>query len=627
MHSVPKQLGKGNTTKQPSRRREKFDESSGDELGDNASLHNVPKVSIRLPSLHSYGAIPTDEIVHPESKESSGPKVEAIKKPLPLVPPKDPFATQKKHWQNRPALTEKTTNMKASSAKANRRGRPKISPPILKETTNAAIHASDLHRPNIQHTSQSDPTSKSCTTDAAALSQKISSLMAEAAAQEEQTQSKSDGYSIASARLSALERGKNVFVRATRTIKERLSNGSNENVSISKRPLAVRHSSYQEFGSSKPLVKYEIDQEISRGRLARRIAEGENLSNPKIMSLTGDGNIARKPLPVYESMRSRSQRSASAEDPFSDNKEAESPIPYENYSGFEFDFTKHKDTHSDKPERCPESPSQSQDQMDKPSKLPDEYPSDGASQSRFSNMISGLAQHPDTMFFSSPPTEHSTPRIRLEPQIDASRHIQKQSLLPHSPSVMDISFEDQGDVTAGPPGSPRYHEAKASDGSSFSVKRKSGSEDLRGQQTPLVKKSKTDSTGSDEDHGLSISLTDGIRGLDTGNERTPLSPKDPNRRQAKVDRKAKIRKGVSIFDVGKGKAPERREDDDVPSGPQARPDMFKRSSFSLPSSILFSRSREARNDTHQYMQMDSNSMDIDELQLDDVEYQVGKKTV
>jgi len=447
--------------------------------------------------------------------------------------------------------------------------------------------------------------------------------MTQAATQEEQTRVNVDAYATACAKLppfeklSPLERGKNAFVKATRAIKGRLSNGSDENPQSSKSPFAQRHSSFHGLGPRGPPPQYESQEELSRVRLDRGIADGDNLSNPKIKSLTNDGNIPRKPLPVYETMRSRSIRSLPAKDPFADDQHADSPRSPQDDSGFDFDFSKHK--HKVK---APQTPSAAHDQSDGTSETMDQHLAVPQSISRFSNMVSGLAQHSDSIFLSSPPVDHSTPQIRLERQPDGSGDNQDRPLLTRSPSVMDFSFEDQSDNNSSEGVPCKGHQNRASDGSSLSIKRKGATEDLRSQLAPVAKKAKTDSTDSKEVLGIVAGISD----LDTGDERAPLSPKSVNIIGAESHMKANKRRGrgMSIFDVGKGKEPESREDT-VSAKPRARLNVTKRTSVTRPSSMLFSRGRESRIGMRRLTQNDDDSMDIDELQLDDAAYQVGRK--
>jgi len=607
------------TRRQSSRSRGRLDESSGDELADTAILYNVPHELASLPSSHSLGTSVTEDITRPKSSRSTKTMGDDADKPLPPIPVKASEETHQRQRRNRPALTKKTTNLKTINTEAKPRAKPMISPPVLRETTNSSLAFPDSSRPMTSDTANSAFAPQTSTADAEDLNRKISTLMAQAAAQEEQTRLKTDAYISDSIKASPLQRSKNAFVKASRAIKERLSNGSVDRSPKLKRPLAKRYSSFQE---SSPLVpptvwQYEILNGLSRERLDRRIAEGENLSNPKIRSLTGDGNIPRKPLPVYESMRSRSMLSISAEDPFTDGKEGDGVLPAQDYSGFDFDFSNHK--HKGKADHYPEDPMEVDMPVDETSsETPNPRSTAPQSTSRFSNMISGLAQHPDVMYFSSPPLDHSTPRVRLEPHVVANTgdHIRQSPTC--SPSVPNASLEDNNDSVFVEAPSPQRHQARLSDGSNLSVKRKEATEDLRAHVAPMAKKAKTDSAGSDRD----LNLVEAINELVTEDERIPLSPKSVNRQDFDPSPNASKRKGMSIFDVGKGKAREGKEDEKFTQRPRTRPSAVKRSSITRPSSSLFNRGRDSRHGMHRSMQADDDSMDIDELQIDDATFQV-----
>jgi len=539
---------------------------------------------------------------------------------LPPVPPKDPFAQQKRHWENRPALAQKSTNLKISLKDAKRVGKPTISSPVLQGTTNASV--SVLKRPTTSHTTQDSHAARTSTADASDLSRKITGLIHQAAAQEEQTRVKASAYAGACARSSSLEkpspleRGKKAFVKATRAIKGRLSNSSNERSPRLQRPHAQRHSSYHEPGRRGPPPQYESQEEIRQSNRDRRVAEGEDLGNTNIKSLTSDGNIPRKPLPVYETMRSRTMRSLPTKDGALDNQTIDSSPSPQDCARFEFDFSKQNYT-----VKAPYTPSAAQDQADGAYETRRQHLAVLQSTSSFSDMVSGLAQHPDTMLFSSPPVDHSTPQIRLELQPEGSRNTQCTPLLTGTSSVMEFSFEDHSDDDSSECAPRKGHKPKASDGSSLSIKRKGATDDLRLQLARSIKKAKTDSTTSNEDLGPVARISD----LDTGDERAPLSPKSVNIVGSGSNRKGakSTRRGMGIVDVGKGKEPETREDK-VSTKPRTRP-TFTRTSVTRPSSMLFSRGRESRNGMRRLSHHDCDSMDIDELQLDDAAYQVGRK--
>ncbi len=587
---------------QSSRSRAQDDESSIDELAGNALLKTVPHEPIRLPSLHSLAAMSTTEILRPKSSRSTKTVPDDLDKPLPPIP-KDPFAEQRLHWQNRPPLAKKTTNMKASDP-GKVVTKPKISSPILQEPEPSPTGPSPS-RPATSHTTQSTFGAQTSTADAAKLSRKISSLMQQAAAQESQTKKKAAIYAAELVKISPLEKGRKAFVKATRAIKQRLnsSSSSNDKPFNTRRLGSIGRSS---SGGWEPPPQYESQEELTRGRLDRRIAEGENLSNPKIQKLTGDGNIPRKPLPVYESMRSRSQHSGS-DNPFSDADDEDDHLAPKDYSGFDFDFSKRK--HKGKAVRAS---MPVKEQVDGPPEQSDQHLTVPKSTSRFSNTISGLAQHSDTEYFSSSPVGYSTPRIRLEPQPPTHGNNASSGTLQRSPSILEFSFEGQSEDASSEAQSPK---TRASEGST-SVKRKGATEDLRSQMALATKKLKTDSVSSRDDRVLAA----GISQLATEDVRDLLE--STNAVIAKSSRNASKMKGMSIFDISKGKIREGTGGDEAKK-PWTRAVASKRSSLARPSSVLFSRSRESRAGMHRLEQTDGNDMDIDELQTDDITFRVG----
>ena len=452
--------------------------------------------------------------------------------------------------------------------------------------------------------------------DAEDLSSKISNLIQEAVAQDAQTRQKAAIYASESAKLSPLERGKNAFVKATRAIKERLSNSNTSGSSQRPRSPNRPASSHRTPSPDSDLPpEYETPEELRRTRLERRIAEGENLSNPKIWQLTGNGNIPRKPLPVYESMKSRSRRSNSLDDPFSDGEELQSrPSPHD-FSGFDFDFSNRKNKGRSIPpsflsKACADGPSQkASTHLAVPPR-----------NSRFSSMLSGLAQHSDTEYFSSSPISYSTPRIRLESQPNAKPIKSTKCALVRSPSILEFSFEAPSEGASSNPASPQ---TRASEGSSMSVKRKGATDDLRSQVAPATKKVKRDSIASVE----SLGLASDISKMETHDERIPLSPKSANTHLlVPQQNQSKLRRGLSIFDVGKGKAPESREDDEA-STLRPRINNSRKSSVPRPSSMAFNRVLRPRPEMQRLSSFDPGDMDVDELQMDDAAYQVGSKKI
>lgn len=171
------------------------------------------------------------------------------------------------------------------------------------------------------------------------LDKRIDQLMQQAMAQGEESKKMTAENDKITEKQSPLQRSKEAFQKASRAIKGRVSNiNSSNKASRSKH----RSSSHTHLGLDNNSLLGLNEDTVAKQRLGRRIAEGENLSNPKIQHLTGDGNIARKPLPVYESMKSRETiaEPEPEEDPFSDGNEHTINRSSQDFSEFDFGFVK-----------------------------------------------------------------------------------------------------------------------------------------------------------------------------------------------------------------------------------------------------------------------------------------------
>lgn len=584
-------LGKSKAITPSSRRHARLDDESVDELVGSALLDSVPDEHMRDPFLYSHAA--TDDFIHPKSIGGNKVVVEDLDKPLPPLPQENKVIDGKDRPKPRQALSAKTTNLKVSTKPGWQPAKPEISHPVLQHPT----------KPLSSHGTQAS--TQTSTKDAADLSRKISSLMQQAADQEAQTKRKKAAYAAETAKPSPLQRGKKVFVKATRAIKDRLSSNSTD------KPLRFKSSIPRPPSSTGTESPPEYESDDEKIRLHRRIAEGENLSNPKIRSLTGDGNIPRKPLPVYESMKSRIWRSESSEDPFSDGKQLYGRSSIQDCSGFDFDFDFNKRKNNNQSTNFPQTPSlPNRPSEDSPSVPPTQYLAVPQDTPRFSNMISGLAQHLDTELFSSSPVGFSTPPTRLDPQYTAIGNNRPTGSLARSPSILEFSFEAQSE--------DEQSEVKSttSKSASLSVKRKEATEDLRSPVAPANKKPRIDSRLSKEDQGLVA----GVSQLGTMDERTPLSPKTTN---SKVpDRGGSRHRGLSIFDLGKGKGLGYK-DEGAAKRPASRANVPKRSSLPRPNSVLFG--RESKVGMRRVNSDDRDGMDVDELQSEDVAFQIGGK--
>ena len=597
-----------NREKPGSRRRS--DDSSGDELAETALLYNVPSLPghqpIRLPSLHSFGAIATEDILRPHTSRSDQANTEGFDKPLPPIPLEDhvaPLPEQKQHSKTRPALGIKTTNMRAPFSPGRQSLKPSISSPLHLSQPNTSTL--NISRPNTSYTIQSPMISPNTAAGAADLGTKISNLLEQATHQEEQTRQKAAVYEAESAKLSPLERSRIAILKATRALKAKLGQSSTS------RPVIEKATNSRMSRTTRPSIspgsesaQHHKSQEDVREQLDRRVNEGRNLSNPKIRALTGNGHIRRKPLPVYESMKSRSASPILAEGACRDSSELEVYMTPEEYSSFDFDLNGHSRTN--KTDLKMSSPDQSDAQV-------------GVSRpfSDFPDHIYGQSQHPDTVFFSSPPVATSTPNVRKQHENPVTLRSLSGGELVRRHSLPDSLSESSPSKIS--------HRPTVSDGSTLSVKRKGATHDLRSDYTPTSssKKAKTGSNASNEDNGLNTRISQ----LETRDERAPLASRTINTQVESSDISGKrIRRGLTIFDVigkGKGKEPDSREDHGIQKA-QARPTSSRQSSFSRPSSMLFSRGRDSRAGMRRLHSYGGDEMDVDELQADGIVYAVGR---
>lgn len=501
---------------------------------------------------------------------------------------------------SRPALGDTFTTPsplgKAQPIKAS------ISGPIRSET--ASNVAETLSGPATSGiTTYSIPAFKTSMADADDLQRKITTLMVQAAIQEEDTNKKSKVYATLSTKISPFQRGKEVFVKATRAIKDRLSNHSHETL-----PKAAAYSSdhvdpnYESETSS----MYEHEESDSRTRLNRRIAEGQNLANPKIQALVGDRNVARKPLPVYESMKSRSQRSGSFDDPFSDGDDAMPSPSLESDTGFNINFR--KPTHK---RSLAKDPVATYEQIHSILAISQPDPLTSRPTPRYLVATSGLTQHPGVMDFSSSPIGYSTPRVRLEPQ-PATRDKGKGRTLPRAPSILDFSFEGKSDDDQSLVHTPN---SKAVTDGSQSVKRKSAQSDLRSPVLFANKKPKTVSPSAGKGRTAENGMMEGE------DERFPLSSLDRNAVLGPAARLASKGRGLKMFELGKEKAPETGLDRKNQKG-RPRPIFDRRSSLPRTGRTLFN-GRDPRPGLKRLTSIGADSMDIDELHTNDAAYQVG----
>ena len=576
---VPTRLERARTVMQRSRARQKSDDDSIDELASDSLLRNPARQPVRA-------SFQSDTTTSGFVRPSSGRTVEKdLDKPLPPIPLNEQGYLQKK---GKPALAAKTTNLKIPTKPEKPPLRPKISYPVLQDSedndNNTALRqVNRSHRPSISKAPETTAE------DAELLSKKISSLMQQASARESQETPKTRELPKADwvVKPSPLQKSRNAFSKATRAITGRFNSGRRPTTPNVRKPGPIESSP-----SSFKALEYTPEPRSRTAAIERRIAEGNNLSNPKIQEITGSGSIPRKPLPVYDSMRSPRRSTESLEDPFSDGNQSEGMISPGVYAEFEVNFSRRKgkgvQVGQDAPsiEGTPAKNSATTSiEVPRPLTFPDK--------------ISGLAEHPNPMIFSSPPIGISTPSIHLEPPAEHDTQKKAHGAPKRSPSILEFSFEEsESDEISG--------ERKVGDATdhSMSVKRKSAKNDLRSQLSPTASKRPRPSHDTSHDD---LSLEYDFRQLDTNDQGLLLDEHNTTKRArpstANGKQKDTSNHGSLTSAAGIGKRP------------RARVAAAKRTLIPRPNSILFS--RESRAHYRLRDTSDGSTMGMDELQMDD----------
>lgn len=530
------QLSTGQSRSKRSIQNDSADENDIDELASNSPRGALDRIS-------DTASTRKDSLSSSRSLQSSG-------KTLPSLSlrsrPNDAANTVTK----RPVLGPKSTNLKLPKKNTKIPTKTQISPPIL-------ISAS-----TDPFAGQSS-TEWSSTADTAPSSQKIFSLQQQADIQQDETREKEKKLAAieAAMRPSPLQRGISAFTAAKRAIVSRLESPS---IKMGRtRNLFSRTLSGPEYGS--------------------------------IEKVSGTSSSTHRPLPVYESMRTRRETPEPHEerDPFSDTMETN-----EAWSDFEVDFD------------CPKGKGRSSRQHSTSHALStDVVRSLGSDKPYtrtkptvdFSNTISGLRQHPDPEFFSSSPVGFSTPRVRLEPVHDANGKKRLSAVLMRDPSAMDFNYEedetdDEADLLIPNEDEPEH---------GSSVKRKSATEDLRAHTS---KRAKTDSATS----GESTMLARGFNQLGTGDCEGLQDVRIASEEETSINDASKT-KGFGIFNMGNGTEIGSRNEDAVEASSIRRHSRRTSSSQSRPTSVLFSRESRARMPLlHSHK---DDEMEVDELQM------------
>ena len=569
------------------------DDESIDELAGEALLKNIPKQLAATESLRSE--LITDELVRPNSSRSYCTAIENRDQPSPAQAqagePLSQFKIARKPLAPKPA----NLKIRVESSAARSAGKAQVSPPILQSSTVQAVN--ELSKPGTPLSVKTSPFIQTGIEDPVELNRKISRLLRQAAAQEAESKQKTTVLAQELAKPSPRQRARQAVAWASKAVKGKLRGSPSADSSPPQISLDIEQS------SKVNLLPNPSTHDVRDEGLARRMAEGLNLSNPKIQSITGASKVPRRPLPIYESMKSRQETSVSSTNPFlddSDSDEASLKSPDLSTSGIElapvsFTTTPQSESHINLRNTRSDNPTKGLKSQ--------------ATGTGFSTELSGLAQHSDTLYFSSSPEATSTPPIRLrEKRSDILRkevnnHFGSTS---RSNAYALVQSKDISPLSASTA-------SKTTTDGSLSVKRKSAQENLRSLVSPASKKPKVLSRRHDEEADL---VAYGLIGLDTQDLKSGPSPPAPDqRRKQRPQGKANLkRKGLAIFDIGKGKAPEER-DEERPVVRKRPTDgvNVKRSSFSRPNSMLFGIDRK-QSGKRKFIKLDADdAMDVDEL--------------
>lgn len=551
-----------------------------------------------------------------------GDMAKYLEKPLPEVPWGLP-ASELNDSQRKQNLSSQTRNPRVIRKGERQFGRPKISHPVplLIEVSSNATLSPDVgidqpRSPNMLKRSM---------TQVENLSSKINLVTDQATVQEGEQLAKGKGSAGVekASLLSPLHRGRQAIAKASRAIAGKISRSSSTS-RMGDKKLAFSTKGDSTPGSSHgsiPSLRPNTDDDLSWGRHDRRIAEGENLGRPKIQAMIGDvqmneGQIRRKPLPLQESIKSRSPSSSchkkSAPSLVSGKrKKDDSP---QKLMSFEFETSRPDSRNSSDGGTSSHFDHLQIDSGPKIRTLPQ-----ASRKSMDYLVVNGLAQHPNTLVFASPPRGPRTPKTRLNSQATVNS---QRRVLSSNKSI--IGLEDRGEDDGSAQASLDRRSRATSNGN-MSVKRKSASRDLRSQLSLAMKRTKR---GSGDSHS---SKGDSILGAGTGQQdradRSSFIARERNRLSLLFNSitgnepTEAEKQGPSIVDVSKENQP-------IPFAenkawvPQGRGSGGKKSSNHRRTSLF---SRESRTQTQLIDMSEGDDMAIDELQTDDQAYQVGEK--
>ncbi|MCJ1427919.1 hypothetical protein MMC29_005825 [Sticta canariensis] len=641
--------------------KESVDERANDTLLGGLSYSSERSISSELdvqPRASSISTIPPGLTRF----QSSLTLAEAVDVPVPPAP----ITTMSSNPDHHRSLPTRNLMLKLRRKGNKEHVRPVVSAPILQGAdprirTRPIISAPISRVPSLSpagmlHDDDGAPpqdvtTPQISTADAESINQKIDMLLnnqlqaLQAAEDPEAIENVNTGRM---SRRSPLQRGKAALAKATRAIGVRRN--SNNCNGLGKQAVHELEGTPPSSSPHNLPKSGSNDNDDSPTRIDLRKAEGTNLAKMKVQAFMGDGYIKRKPLPGAEKRRSPTPE---LEDPLADAKlDAILALGTPGFSGFNFNFNfepngaQHDSSHDPSSSqscsgtsmsiaaggRRPYSKSCSTSsnslsylkystETESFSSSPVEFSTPLESSSPFSycDTVSGLTQHPDVLTIATSPVVVSPPRVRLKLNHTLNRQKRSRAVLRRDSFIPNIDFEnaieDDAPFVATHSGSSSHR--------SISIKRKNAMVELR-HNCSTLKRTKRDSIVSnhlreEEEAGL---VTD-IGRLDT-EDRQALLPKYQNaeirpRDKDSINPKGAPKRGLAMFDTGKGKESMMSEEDERPRLPLRRA-VYKRSAIPRPTADFYSSRMRVCEDTKV-----NNPMDIDKLQTSERAYYAGRK--
>lgn len=417
-------------------------------------------------------------------------------------------------------------------------------------------------------------------------------------------------------RMSRLQRGRQALAKASRAIAGQLSRSSStshtsdKNLVFGPRGDSLPSSSHGSILSLRP----NTDDDSSWARHNRRIAEGENLGRPKIKAMTSDGHVRRKPLPLQDTTNLEPSSSC-------DETTGTTSLVSDSKEGNDSPLRHHDSTVEINPSdgRC-SSDDETSSQFDH-LQIKNQHRSTTLPRAcRLSLnhlVVNGLAQHPNTLVFASPPRRLSVPKTRGVPQANVDSQKRVPSSIKSVVGFEDMLNDDELAQTC------QNLRPRGSSNGSVSVKRKSASRDLRSQLSIAMKRTKRGSADSND--SKEEPAAGGETGQQDGVDRPGFITRERNRLSLIFNNKTGIeaieaeRKALGILDSRKENEPISAAEDKSWL-PRDRGSGGKKSSSHRRSSLF---SRGSRTQTQPVNTNENDDMAIDELQIDSQAYQVG----